>query len=346
MRYLITGGSGYIGTRLVELLTNDRETERIVIADVKPPRYPGPKVEFHRTDVRDRSGVHALVDKTRPDALVHLAFVLNPIHDEELMYDIDVNGTQNVMDAAAAADVGQVLVTSSTTAYGAWPDNPEPITEDWVLRGSLRFAYARHKTDSDKIAQLWGAIHPDRVMTIVRPCIVLGPNVENYIVRAWDEPRFVGFRGIAPQSVQFIHEDDLVEAIAGLLAGKHAGAFNATGDGTLTWEESAELAGRPIQRLPFGVVNRLNGLMWRLKKAESPPGNLDFIRYPWVCSNAKLKAALPDWSPRDSRETFLETMRARGVLAPAGSPIPTGPDPGIASLSPNGHGAEEPAEIS
>lgn len=349
MKYLITGGSGYIGSRLVDLLLGREDTEKIVIADVKPPAFPRVNVDFHRTDVRDRGAVHALLEKAKPDTLVHLAFVLNPIHDEAAMYDIDVNGTQHVLDAASAAGTPQVLVTSSTTAYGAFADNPEPIEEDWVLRGHPTFAYARHKTDSDKICQLWAAQHTDRTMTIVRPCIVLGPNVENYIVRAWEQPLWMRIRGVSSQNVQFIHEDDLVEAITGLLLGKHAGPFNATGEGVLTWDETAELAGMKARQVPFGFLHRLNGFMWKIKQAESPPGNLDFIRYPWVCSNAKLKAALTDWKPRDSRATFLETLKARGLpKSGAGAGVTVGAsaiDPATPSSSHNGHGAEEPAEV-
>src|SRR4051812_15367592 len=129
MRYLITGGSGYIGGCLVEGLSRRPDTEEIVIADVRPPRSFRPRTRFERLDVRDRQGARALLERARPDVLVHLAFVLDPIHDEHLMYDVDVNGTQNVLDAAAAAGTQQLLVTSSAVAYGAFPDNPEPIEE-------------------------------------------------------------------------------------------------------------------------------------------------------------------------------------------------------------------------
>jgi nucleoside-diphosphate-sugar epimerase len=88
MKYVITGGSGYIGTRLTEFLVGREDTELVAIADVKPPRFPRAKAEFHRTDVRDRDAIRALLDRVKPDALVHLAFVLNPIRDEATMYDI------------------------------------------------------------------------------------------------------------------------------------------------------------------------------------------------------------------------------------------------------------------
>lgn len=316
MRYVITGGSGYIGTRLVEHLITNAGAERVVIADVRPPASPRPNVVFEHTDVTDRAAISALLEREQPDALVHLAFLLNPIHDDELMYDVDVNGTFNALEAAAKAGTQHVLVTSSTTAYGAFPDNPEPIEESWPVRGVPNFSYARHKTEADRLCQLWAAEHPDRTMTIVRPCIVFGPNVENYIVRSWeDAPFFAKFRGLPEQRVQFVHEEDVVDAITGLLDGRHGGAFNVTGDGVLTWSECAELAGVRERTVPYGLYYRLGALLWKLrvKGVETPPGNLEFVRHPWVASNEKVKATL-GWTPKHtSRETFLETMRARGI---------------------------------
>jgi UDP-glucose 4-epimerase len=124
VRYLITGGAGYIGSRLVDLLSRRENTAKIVICDVASPQAYVPKTEFERVDVRDRDAVRATLERAQPDALVHLAFILNPSHDEMLMYDVDVNGTHNVLEAAAAAGTRQVLVTSSAAAYGAVPRQP------------------------------------------------------------------------------------------------------------------------------------------------------------------------------------------------------------------------------
>ena len=161
------------------------------------------------------------------------------------MYDVDVNGTHNVLDAAAAAGVGQVLVTTSAVAYGAFPDNPVPLTEDDPVRGVARFSYARDKTESDRICQLWAHEHPDRVLTIVRPCIVFGPNVDNYLVRLWTKTPFTADVGTLDQQIQFVHEDDVVEAVTGLLLGRHGGAYNVAGDGLMTMRECGELIGSP-----------------------------------------------------------------------------------------------------
>jgi UDP-glucose 4-epimerase len=318
MKYVITGGSGYIGSRLVELLHAREDTERIVITDLRPPSVPWPKTTYLEMDVRDR-GMLPLLEAEEPDALVHLAFVLNPIRDEHTMYDIDVNGTQNVLDAASEAGVQHLLVASSTTAYGAWPDNPVPLREDHPVRGMPNYEYARDKTEIDRMCQLWAARHPDRAMTIVRPCIVFGPSVDNYIVRFWEYAPFIPLIDGTDAELQYVHEDDVVEALSRLLTEGKDGIFNLTGDGTVRLSEGAALAGLKTRNVPFGTYRRLAAALWRLRlpRAEAPPGQLDFTRYPWIASNEKIKREL-DWSPQyTSRDAFEAALRAKGKLATA-----------------------------
>ena len=315
MRYLITGGSGYIGTRLVDHLAGREETEAIVVADVREPKSFRPKTTFAQLDVRDRHGVRALFERERPDCVVHLAFLLNPIRDDAAMYEVDVNGTQNVLEAASAAGVGQVLVTSSTTAYGAFPDNPVPLTEHDPVRGAPDFNYARDKAESDRLCQLWALQHPERVMTIVRPCIVFGPDVDNYIVRLWLRNPFradFGFGSDPP--LQFVHVDDVAEALILLLEGRHAGVFNVAGDGYINFIEASDLIGLKARRVPYGLFKKFAALLWRAGVSEAPAGQLEFAIHPWVASNEKLKQAT-GWRPRwTSREVFELTMRAKGKL--------------------------------
>ena len=316
MRYLITGGSGYIGTRLTELLAEREETEKIVNVDVRPPAGALPKADFTRGDVRDSESIRVLLEREEIDCLIHLAFILDPIRDEARMYDVDVNGTVAVLRAASKAGTGQILTASSGTAYGAFPDNPVPIAEDWPVRGQPDFAYAHDKADMDRVCQLWAAEHSDRVMTIVRPCIVFGPSVKNYIVRSWESQPFFPHLDGVDTDFQLVHEDDLVDALVLLLDKKEGGAFNIAGDGTMTWRESAEVLGTNVRRMSFRTAYAIAKWSWRLHlpRTQAPPGNLHFIRYPWVISNEKLKSAT-GWEPQhDTRETFEITMRARGML--------------------------------
>jgi UDP-glucose 4-epimerase len=218
-------------------------------------------------------------------------------------------------------------VTSSATAYGAFPDNPKPIAEDWPVRGQPDFSYARHKAEVDRLCQLWALQNSDRVMTIVRPCIVFGPNVDNYISRAWQNSAFMPIMDGVDEEFQLVHEDDVVSAIIGLLDARAGGAFNVAGDGTLRWGESAEMIGLKTRRISMRTVRRIYAAAWalRLPRVESPPGNINFIRYPWVVSNDKLKSEI-GWEPSaDTRQVFVETMYAKGLTATPKMPAPTPP---------------------
>ncbi len=253
------------------------------------------------------------------------------------MYEVDVNGTHNVLEAAAEAGIGQVLVTTSAVAYGAFPDNPDPITEDHPVRGVARFSYARDKSESDRIVQLWALQHPDAITTIVRPCIVFGPNVDNYLVRLWTKQPFAVDAGNLDGAIQFVHEDDVVEAISRLLLGRHAGPFNLSPEGLMTLRECAELLDTTVRKLPLSLYRALAKLMWRLRLSEAPPGQIDFAIYPWIVSNEKLKKTL-DWTPRyTSRETFEITMRAQGLLPPV--------EPVVADASTNGAATETTSSV-
>jgi UDP-glucose 4-epimerase len=316
VRYLITGGSGYIGGRLTDELSARDETEKIVDVDLRPPARSWPKHEFVKADIRDRRAIRELLERHEIDVLMHFAYVFDPIRDEAKMYDIDVNGTQAVLQAAADAGTKHVIQTSSATAYGAFPDNPKPIAEEWPVRGAPDFPYAKHKADSDRIAQLWALQNPEAVMTIVRPSIVFGPTVSNWVVRGFENNPFVPILDGVDEEFQLVHEDDVVSALVALLDGKHGGAFNLAGDGTLTWARAAEMLGKKTPNISLRAMKRLNGAMWKMHvpRTEAPAGNLDFIRYPWVVSTEKLKSTT-GWQPKyDTLETFKVTMRSRGLM--------------------------------
>src|SRR4029453_1352903 len=99
------------------------------------------------------------------------------------------------------------------------------------------------------MCQLWAAQHPDRTMTIVRPCIVFGPNVDNYIIRFWQNAPFISLPDGIDAELQYVHED-VVDALSRLLLEKKDGIFNLTSDGTVSNSEGARLAGvktRPVR---------------------------------------------------------------------------------------------------
>lgn len=299
----VTGISGYLGQRLLALLDDDPSVERIVGVDLAEPRIVSHKLEFHPLDVRD-----ARLAKVLPgaDAVVHLAFVLNPIRDEERMRSINVDGTANVLASVGAAR--KVIYPSSAAVYGAHADNDFPLVETSPLRANPGFSYAAHKLETEQLITAWAEEHPDSVVTVLRPAIVFGPNVENFLSRLFEAPRVMTVKGYAPP-LQVVHEADVAEALHLAVTSELPGAYNVAADGWLDAEEVLEISGKKRIELPEAVAFSIAERAWRLGLTESPPGELEFVMHPWVVDNAKLKAA--GWKPRHTnREALLETIES------------------------------------
>lgn len=318
MRYLVTGGSGYIGSRVVEQLLGLKGTASVVNADIRPPQFQPQGSSFRQLDVRAPDAIAAALSEERPDVILHLAFVVDPTHDEPDMYDVNVNGTFNVLAAASAAGTPRVAVTTATMAYGPWPNNPVPITEAQPVHGHARYVFARHAAEADRIAQLWATLHRQRIMTIIRPCTVFGPGADNHLVRMWDSQSFFPDFGTGDQPTQFLHIDDCASGIVQLLDSAQAGVFNLVPDGEITWHQCAGLAGLEVRGVREESFTGLTGGMWRLKmpNVEIPPSFVDFFKYSYLASNQRIKQALPSWQPQHSSwDVFAAQMAARRPVA-------------------------------
>lgn len=309
---LITGISGYLGTRLTKELIGRKDIGKIVGLDIIAPADDlAKKISFYQKDIRDPS-IGELMIRHRINTVLHLAFVVQPIHDLKRMHDIDANGTQNILDQSLGADVTQLITISSTLAYGAHADNPDILTEDHPLRGNKTFPYGFYKAETDRMIQAFADAHPEMTITILRPCTVFGPNINNYISRMLFLPVTVSIRGFDP-AVQFVHESDFVAACLAALDKNLPGAFNIAGDGTLTVREIADTLGAKMFPVPAGLMYPLLECLWRIRfpMVEVNRGYLDYIRYPFVTSNEKAKQTLNFYPRYSSAQTLHDTLRNR-----------------------------------
>ncbi len=318
-RYAITGASGYVGTRLSRWLLAHEPDAQLIGFDVRPPQADvagHARFTFHRLDVRDPL-LGERLREAHVDALLHFAFVVDPLYDENEMTDIDVGGTRNVLAAVLNAGVNYLLCTSSTTAYGACPDNPVPLREENVTRASRRFVYAHDKRQMDELVRAFAADHPAVATCIVRPCIVLGPNVANYIAATLLRLPFgVLFDGNDPPG-QFIHEDDLVQLIVNCLQKRATGAFNAVGRGLVSSRELASAQGKRTLRLS-SQAGPSDSPGWRgatrLTTYASPPGMIDFLKWPWAAAGEKAERELGFVPRYSSAECFAILVARRGEV--------------------------------
>jgi UDP-glucose 4-epimerase len=315
--YAITGSSGYVGTRMTRWLLEREPDARVIGFDVRPPRVESDRLEFHELDVRDKA-LPEVLEGRGVKSLLHFAFVLDPMYDEQEMRDIDLGGTANVLAAVERATIPHLLATSSTTAYGALADNPVPLTEEAPTRATPDFNYAHDKRLMDEMLRKFAAEHPAVSVCIVRPCIVLGPTVANYIAASMLSQSVTALLDGADPELQFIHEDDLVRLIATCVEKQAAGVFNAVGRGTVTTTQTARMQGKRAMRLPYKAMR---AALWGVQKLKlldynTPPGILDFFRWSWIASGDKARRDLGFQPDHSSEECFQVVIgRKHEVLA-------------------------------
>lgn len=299
----MTGVSGDVGHRVAERLVADGHD--VVGVDVVPPtRLGAAGVTFHRADVRDVDQVRSALDGC--DVVVHLAFLLDQHRDLRHMHDVNVEGTRTVFRTAAELGVGHVVYTSSASAYGASPANDVPLTEESPLRADA-LPYAAQKAEVEAWLEEFLPAHPRLGATVLRPAIVLGSGVENFIVRSMAGPRMPVIAGHRPP-MQFVHVEDLVTAIVHSVDTRITGAYNVACEGWLSLTEVAAIIDRRMVEIPEEVAYRLAEGAARLGSRDLPPESIPYLVHPWVVSIDKLAAT--GWQPRHSNRDAVAVLAA------------------------------------
>lgn len=307
----ITGVAGYMGTKLVPMLEDSSEVEHIVGVDVNEPHIEIRKGTSFKADIRHPQLIEIFGDE-KVDTLIHLAFVHDPIHETSKAHELDVIGTMKVLNAASAAGVRKVIVASSYIVYGPYPDNPNFLAEDRPLRGLRGLQAAKDKLEVERLAKNYKQKHPDTVVTVLRPAVVLGPTARHFIARLIGSPAYLTLLGFDPL-LQFVHEDDMIEAYLKAIMIDGDGPFNVAGDGIIPLSKAIRLTGRPAIPLPHFMAESLQSLLWTTKLSSAPPSMLQYLRYLSVMSNEKFKRTF-DWQPKyTSEETFRDFLERRRV---------------------------------
>ena len=310
----ITGCSGYIGSRLLKLMEDDDRISKIIGIDIKAPSYAPRKLEFHHMDIRER-GITELFCRERVEKVVHLAFIVNPLHDTSLMHDIDVEGCRNVLSATSECGAGHLVVASSTSAFGALPDNPEWLNEEHRPRRQPNYTYASDKYEVETLLREFKDGHPGVKVAAVRPSIVFGPNVDNYLSRFIIRLPFLPAVSGALPEMQFVHEDDVARIFFRVIEEEAEGYFHAVGEGTISTGEIARLTGKRVHDIPAWIIYPAVDLLWKLHapRIEGPSGMLDFIRYRWTASDVATRERLGIGPNRSSEEVIRIMLESHGI---------------------------------
>jgi nucleoside-diphosphate-sugar epimerase len=335
---LITGVSGDLGSRLL-LQTNDL---RVVGVDLRKPQTSLP---FAPIDLGSDVAVHVLANllrETQASAVVHLAWVLDPLRtgilDRKRMWQINVAGTRRVMEAiahvnASGGAVRKFVFTSSVSSYG--PNLPRPARESDPLGGHT-LIYAEHKRESDELVQSrWQQLGACSTY-ILRPHIFTGPTVQNYQIGALrgttggkskiaERMRSQGKRlpivlpsdrKYLDNQFQFVHVDDVARLIAFILRREESTPaltiLNVAGRGDpLPLWQCAQIGSSKIVRLPSKALCRLViQLVWSLGISSIPPDAFPYLIGSYPMDTSRLQAFLGDNYESVIQHTVREAIEA------------------------------------
>jgi UDP-glucose 4-epimerase len=309
-RVVITGSSGALGRRLIESFRHRDPAIRILGTDLREPRGSPPD-EFVQGDIV-RLDLVADLSAFAPDTIIHTAFAFQPLRDDRRMRQVNVEGAKNLLRATAAIRPPRLLVVSSATAYGAWPDNPIPMDEEWPLRAPHNFRYAADKMEVERHVSDFADACPDIAVSVVRPSLIGGPSIDNYIIRMIARMPILTLLDGVDAPLQFVHEDDVVAAIREILESDGRGAYNIAPRDWVLFSEVARAAGRSCWSMPFWLARALLAAGWalRLPWHEAPASFLQFLRHPWVVAPARLERELGFRFRYSSAETIRQWIES------------------------------------
>ena len=356
LRVAVTGATGNVGTALLRRLTapDTGVAEIRGLARRQPPDIaPYDRAEWHLTDLGEVHSEEVLAEFLEGvDAVVHLAWALQPGRRPELLHQVNVDGTRRVIRAAVAAGVGHVVHMSSLGAYAPGGGDRQ-VTEDWPTTGIPSSQYSRDKSDAERVVREVAGRHPETTLTVVRPTLVLQPEAASEIGRYFLGPLLFSAARFLPGSVarllplplpgvrvSFVHADDVADALARMLDRRASGPFNLAAEPLMGAQDVARALG--TVRLPVPAFLLRTGLSAAFAAHLLPtePGWLDVgVGAPALDSSRARR--LLDWAPTHrGDEVLAQFVAALGLGQGAAGPLlhPAGGT----YLDPAGDPANEP----
>jgi UDP-glucose 4-epimerase len=323
MRVAVTGATGNVGTSLLSAFADEPQIEAVMGIARRHPDMTFPKTTFVHADVA-RDDLESFFIGC--DAVVHLAWIIQPSHDPDSLRATNVAGTQRVIRAAAGAKVPNFIYASSVGAYSPGPKDKR-VDEGWPTNGISSSFYSRHKAETERMLDDFEREVPQVRVVRLRPGLTFkresaseqrrlfaGPLLPNFLI-----PRnTIPFLPVTDRLVfQCVHSSDVAEAYRLAVVTDVGGAFNIAAEPVLGPTELADLFGSRTVQISEGIIRRAAGLSWRARLQPTPEGWVDLGFESPIMDTSRATRELgwtPKHSSRDTLTELLEGMRDRAGL--------------------------------
>ncbi|MCX2951136.1 NAD-dependent epimerase/dehydratase family protein [Lentzea sp. NEAU-D7] len=327
-RIVVTGASGNVGTALLRRLAEEPDVEVHGISR-RPPADAPPYRGVLWTPVEiGRAGAEEVLRTAfaKADAVVHLAWLIQPSRDERALYRTNVAGSAQVFSAAVKADVPHLVHMSSVGAYSPGSKDRR-VDESWPVDGVRTSFYSRHKA---AVEHMLNKFESDLLISRPRPGLILqsdaGSEIRDYFLGSL-VPRAV-FRHRIPVLpiprdlvLQFVHADDVADAVARILKQRLHGGINLVADPVITPRAMAEVLGSRHVTVPPKLMRSLANVSWRLHLQPTPPGWVDLALKSPLLDASRARTEL-GWKPEFDAQ---EALKAIVVGLGQGREVPASP---------------------
>jgi nucleoside-diphosphate-sugar epimerase len=342
MRVVVLGATGNVGTSVLRALASEPSVDRVLGVARRRPQLDLAKTEWAVADI-GQSDLEPLLRGA--DAVVHLAWLIQPSRDQDALRATNVEGSLRVFRATAAAGVRNLVYASSVGAYSPGPKDRR-VDESWPTGGVASSFYSRHKAEVERLLDGFCAEHPDIRVVRLRPGLIFKYRAASEIRRLFAGPFLPsplvrpGLIPVVPDvprlRFQAVHSYDAGDAYRLAVVNEDArGAFNVAAEPVLDSAEIGRLLGaRPVP-LPAAALRAGAAVSWRLRLQPSPEGWVDMALAVPLMDVTRARTEL-GWKPqRSAGEALLELMR--GMRDGAGFDTPP--------LEPGGSGPVRVREV-
>jgi UDP-glucose 4-epimerase len=315
MRIVVVGATGNVGTSVVRALARDPGGNEIVAVARRPPIRALERATFVAADVC-RDDLAPLF--AGADAVIHLAWLIQPGRDESITRAVNVEGSRRAFAAVAAARVPALIYASSVGAYSPGPKD-RLVDESWPTDGIPTSFYSRHKAEVERVLDQFETEHPDVRVVRLRPGLIfkraaateirrlfIGPLLPGSVLRSQLAPVVPAVRGLRFQAV---HSDDVGQAYRAAALSDVGGPFNIAADPVIDPDVLAEmLHARPIPVAPR-VLRAGAAATFALHAQPAEPGWVDMALQVPLMDTARARREL-GWSPAVSSTDALRELVA------------------------------------
>jgi nucleoside-diphosphate-sugar epimerase len=316
MRVVVIGATGNVGTSVMEALAGDPEVQEIVAVARRAPLHSYPKTSFVGADITRSDLVPIL---RGADAVVHLAWLIQPGRDEATTYSVNVTGSERVYAATVQAGVPALIYASSVGAYSPGPKD-RLVDETWPTDGIKTSFYSRHKAANERLLDRLEHEHPDLRVVRLRPGLIFKREAATEIRRLFAGPFLPGSL-VRPQLIpivpdlprlrfQAVHSLDVGDAYRrAVVNGDARGAYNIAAEPVIDPQVLGRLFGARPVRLPVPVVRAAAAATVALRLQPTEPGWLDMGLGVPLMDSSRARTEL-GWEPTQTGVEALEDLLA------------------------------------